>query len=144
MEIEDNIQKNPLYIKHRSNIHADCFDYQVLLTGETRSKSLRLKAANIAANTHDVKHVYNFIKIASPEKTETMHDMWLTSQIKGAIIARAKMNPDEIKVVTEQGTVYLMARLTHKQAKDVINVARYTPGVKHVVTIFEYITYSIH
>ena len=44
------------------------------------------------------------------------------------------------KVVTERGTVYLMGRVTQREANRATDVARGVSGVKRVVRVFEYIT----
>ena len=140
-EINANIQDNPAF--KGSSIQATCFDYQVLLTGTALTQEVRIKAADLAANTHDVEHVYNFITVA-PKATagDILYDAYITAHIKGRIIVGAKMDPDQLKVVTEKQTVYLMGNLTRKQAKLAVEIARNMKGVKRVVKIFKYVSYS--
>ncbi|OGT06187.1 MAG: hypothetical protein A2103_01765 [Gammaproteobacteria bacterium GWF2_41_13] len=127
----------------QSNIKTTSFNYQVILIGQVPSEEIRQLAAQIAADTAGVKHVYNFIEIGQPSTaSQELCDTWLTTKIKGEIIAHADMDPDQIKVISENNTVYLIGILTHDQAEQAIEIARYTEGVKKVVKIFEYITYS--
>ena len=44
-----------------------------------------------------------------------------------------------IKVVTENGTVYLMGWVHRDEGAVVINVTRLQPGIKQIITVFEYI-----
>ena len=44
-----------------------------------------------------------------------------------------------VKVVTENGTVYLLGLVTRKEADEASNIARHVSGVKKVVRMFEYI-----
>jgi hypothetical protein len=44
------------------------------------------------------------------------------------------------KVVGERGTIYLMGRVTQREAKRATDVVRGVSGVKRVVRVFEYIT----
>jgi osmotically-inducible protein OsmY len=128
---------------NQSHIEVSCFNYQVLLVGTTTSEKLRHKAAKIAAYTHDVRHVYNFIRIASQDSgSGTMEDDWITTKIRAKIIKDAKVNPNQIKVVTDHQTVYLMGLLTPKEADIAIDTAQHTQGVKAVYDMFEYINIS--
>jgi len=44
------------------------------------------------------------------------------------------------KVVTERGTVYLMGRVTQREAARATEIVRGVSSVKRVVRVFEYIT----
>jgi len=123
-----------------SDISVASFNYQVLLVGQTSSEKLRQKAAALASNAPYVKHVYNFITIEKPISVEQCtKDDWITTQIKSKMIASDEIDPNKIKVVTEDSTVYLLGYVTHKQADIAVNMARNTTGVKQVVKIFKYI-----
>ncbi|MBU0456336.1 MAG: BON domain-containing protein [Pseudomonadota bacterium] len=138
LQIKQKIQNDSVFIG--SDLDISSFNQRVLLTGQTTSKTARQKAARIAATTAQVKHVYNFIELLPPLSSERiMNDAWITTQIKSTIIAKAEMDPEQIKIVTEDGVVYLMGTLTHQQAKQAVYIAQYTPGVKRVVKIFRYI-----
>jgi osmotically-inducible protein OsmY len=127
-----------------SHIRVTAFHYEILLTGTALTEALKFKAAKIAAHYNSVNYVYNFITIGS--KTEDyqqlLHDCWLTTKIKGKIIAQAKISPRNIKVLTVNNVVYLMGFLTPREANIATHTARYTSGVKKVVVIFQYISYS--
>ncbi|MEM9242923.1 MAG: BON domain-containing protein [Pseudomonadota bacterium] len=125
-----------------SHINVDDFNYRVLLTGTVPSEEISERAAQIAAYTKGVKHVYNFITISENKLGNYAYDSWLTTEVRTKIITQGKMPPESIKVVTDNATVYLMGLLTPKQAKIAVNTARYTNGVKRVVEIFQYIYYS--
>ncbi|HNW65519.1 MAG TPA: BON domain-containing protein, partial [Piscinibacter sp.] len=45
-----------------------------------------------------------------------------------------------IKVVSERGTVYLMGRVTEREANRASDIARAVSGVQKVVRVFEVIT----
>ncbi len=139
--IESQLRIDPAF--KGSNIHVSSFHYEVLLVGTTTSTELQEKAAKIAAHYNNVNYVYNFITVGPAETGQnSIYDAWLTSKVKAKIIAQAKISPSDVKVITENRTVYLMGYVTLREAKIAINTARYTEGVEHVVTIFKYITYS--
>ena len=43
-----------------------------------------------------------------------------------------------IKVVTENGTVFLMGIVRREEGAIVIKITRLQPGVKQIITLFEY------
>lgn len=144
LEIISQFKSDPRFSKENSRISVTCFDYKVLLTGQTINMEFSKAAADIAASIDGVQHVYNFIEVTKPlnRSSSSLQDTWLTSKIKGNIIRAAHMAPDQIVVVTENSTVYLLGIVTHEQAEEAVDIARHTAGVNHVVKIFKYITYS--
>ena len=44
------------------------------------------------------------------------------------------------KVVTERGTVYLMGRVTQREATRAVEIARGVSGVQKIIRVFEIIT----
>jgi osmotically-inducible protein OsmY len=67
------------------------------------------------------------------------NDAYLTSVVKTRFVGEQKFNPLHVKVVTENGVVYLLGLVTRKEADDATNIARHVGGVKRVVRVFEYI-----
>ena len=49
-----------------------------------------------------------------------------------------KFPANHVKVVTENGVVYLLGIVTRKEADDAVEIARTTSGVQKVVKVFEY------
>ena len=66
-------------------------------------------------------------------------DTWLTTKVKSALLANQETEGNRVKVVTENGVVYLMGLLSRAEAERVAEVARASYGVQRVVQIFEYI-----
>jgi osmotically-inducible protein OsmY len=65
-------------------------------------------------------------------------DTWITTKVKANMLAEKNLNSGQIKVVTEDGAVYLMGIVTKHQSRVASDVARRVTGVKRVVTLFEY------
>jgi osmotically-inducible protein OsmY len=55
------------------------------------------------------------------------------------MLAKKDLNSYHIKVVTENGVVYLMGLVTRTEGETAAQVASTTGGVKRVVKVFEYI-----
>jgi osmotically-inducible protein OsmY len=91
-------------------------------------------------NVPDVGTVYNLTTIQNPV-SPTIHvsDSWITTKIKTRLIAANEIDPNEIKVITENGTVFLVGTIFPEQAEIATDIARATAGVQDVVRIFSYL-----
>lgn len=123
-----------------TNISIATYNTEVLLAGQVPEAWQKDKAEAIVKNIPDVSEVYNLIAIASPSSTLTrISDAWLTAKVKAKLIASADVDATQIKVVTENGTVYLMGVLLPEQADAAVDIASNTEGVGKVVKIFSYV-----
>jgi osmotically-inducible protein OsmY len=124
-----------------SHIEVTCFNQIILLTGETTSEELRQQAGTLAQETPEVTRVYNQITVKGPTSSLTRaSDSWITAKIKTQMLATEGLQSGTIKVVTENGTVYLMGIVTREQANIAVDIARQVSGVQRVVKIFQYAT----
>lgn len=122
-----------------SHIEVTVFNRIVLLTGETPSLQLKQQAEALAKSVPNVKRVYNQISIEGPTSTLTRtSDSWITAKIKAQMLAAENLRSGSIKVLTENGVVYLMGNVTRKQADIAVNIARQVTGVQKVIKIFQY------
>lgn len=122
-----------------SHINITCFNQILLLTGETTTPALREQAEDAVRSVPNVKRVYNEITIKGPTSSLTRaSDSWITAKIKTQMLATKGLQSSTIKVVTENGTVYLLGIVTHKQAEMGVEIARQISGVQKVVRIFQY------
>jgi osmotically-inducible protein OsmY len=123
-----------------AHINITCYDYVVLLTGETPTSDMRDRAVNIARHIDKVRKVYNQIVVAQPTTVKSRgKDAWITTQIKAKLLANKQVSAANVKVVTEDRTVYLLGKVSHAEAKAATEVARFVDGVGRVVVLFEYL-----
>lgn len=126
-------------LKNDSHVEVTVFNGVVLLTGETPTQTLCDEAYDLARTTQHVRKVYNQIRIEGPSSTLTRtSDAWITAKIKGQMLAAHNLKSGSIKVLTENGTVYLMGIVSKQQAALAVNIARQVTGVQRVVKIFQY------
>ena len=127
----------------QSHIGVTSYDRIVLLTGETPTPEMRAEAGKIVGQIANVRRVYNQLAIAAPDSLATrISDAGVTARVKVSLFdvpGLKHFDPTRVKVVTEEGVVYLMGLLTHKEATAVTNEVRHIDGVQRVVTVFEYI-----
>ena len=113
----------------------------VLLAGEARTAALRDEAATLAQQAKGVRRVYNEIVIAKPISFwRKSQDATITTKIKSKMFVAPDFDPSGIKVVTNNGIVYLMGVVSPKQSDKAAEIASTTGGVKKVVKAFQYIT----
>ncbi|MBP5133857.1 BON domain-containing protein, partial [Pseudomonas protegens] len=67
------------------------------------------------------------------------NDGWLTTKIKTQMLTDASVPASRIKVVTENGIVYLLGLLTQQEATQATNLVQGVSGVQKIVKLFEYI-----
>lgn len=123
-----------------TNIVIATYHREVLLAGQAQTAWQRIRAGEIVKKISGVTAVYNLITLDSPSSTMTrMSDAWLTGKVKAKLIASDEVDATHIKVVTENGIVYLMGIVTPEEANEAAELARSTEGVRCVVKIFSYI-----
>lgn len=128
-----------------TNIAITTYNDEMLLAGQAPEKWQREKAEQIVRENTGVKTLYNLISLDSPSSTLTrVSDAWITTKVKGKLIASTEIDATQIKVVTENGTVYLMGVLLPEHASIAVDLARNTDGVQSVVKIFSYMKISKH
>lgn len=126
-----------------ANISVSAFNDAVLITGQVPSAQIKSEIEQIVRKIAGTKQVYNLASIGPKPSTLTkLSDTWLTTKVKSRLIAADELDPSQIKVITENGTVYLFGVVPHEQADLATNIARTTTGVQHVVKIFSYLQIS--
>lgn len=126
-------------ISQDSHVEVTVFNHVVLLTGETPNPETRQQAEEIAKSVPDVGRVYNQIVIQGPTSSLTRtSDAWITTKIKGQMLATEDLKSSSIKVVTENGSVFLMGIVSKEQADIAVDIARQVSGVQRVIKVFQY------
>ncbi len=133
-----NIKKaHPQLKQAHVNVHA--YNGVILLTGEVPNAEVRTLAGDTARVFRGVRQVHNELLI---QATSTMlartNDGWLTTKVKGRLVAEKSIDSSKIKVVTESGVVYLMGTVSQDLAEKATRIASTTKGVRKVVKAFEY------
>jgi osmotically-inducible protein OsmY len=87
-----------------------------------------------------VRKVHNELQISGPTSmVSRSNDAWLVTKIKTAMFVNDETDALRIKVVTENGVVYLLGLLTRDEADKAVEVSRSVYGVQKIVKVFEYI-----
>ena len=123
------------------HLNVTSFNKRVLLSGEVRNQALKERAEKLAQSQENVGDVINDLAVTLPSSlTQRSKDTIITGQVKAAFLDAKDLQVNAIKVVTERGIVYLMGRVTAREAKRATDVARSIGGVAKVVRVFEEIS----
>jgi len=127
-------------LKDSSSISVTSFNRIVLIVGQAPSQDLRDRASEIARKTANIRKVHNEIRISAPGSLLSgTSDSWLTTKAKSLMLAEKNFPSSHIKVITENGELFLMGMVTRAEAEKAIAIVRNIDGVERVVQVFEYI-----
>jgi osmotically-inducible protein OsmY len=156
-DIQDSLQDHLLAVRvdravhwysdkyKASNVSVSVFNNIVVLTGQVPSPELRAELTTLVKKIPDIGKVYNLTSVSNPiSSIAQISDSWITTKIKTQLIAEVELDPSKIKVITENGTVYLIGIVFPEQAEIATDIARQTSGVQNVVKIFSYLEITKH
>jgi len=124
-----------------ANVSVTSYNRTALITGEVPTEAARAAAEQTVSRIDNVRATVNELAImGSTSVSARGNDSILTSKVKAAFVDAKDLQANALKVVTERGTVYLMGRVTEREANRAAEVARATSGVGKVVKVFETIT----
>jgi osmotically-inducible protein OsmY len=122
----------------RVRVNVVSYNRQVLLTGEVPNEKDKQTIEQIARKVENVGSVVNALAVMNtPSLAGRSADLLITGRLKAAILDASELEINAIKVVTEHSVVYLMGRVTKREADRMTNIARTIPGVQRVVRVFE-------
>jgi len=141
-QIETGIGVNIKKAHHdleRAHVNVYAFNGVVLLTGQVPREELRAIAGDTARRFRGVRQVHNELQVQSTSSLlSRSSDSWITTKVKSKLIGYKDIDSSKIKVVTENGVVFLMGLVFPDQGEKAARVASSTKGVRRVVKVFEY------
>jgi osmotically-inducible protein OsmY len=126
-----------------AHANATSFNRRVLLTGEAPNEESRTQIEAAVKRIDNVREVVNELQVAGASSVASRgNDALVTSNVKARMVNNGKFSPTHVKVLTEQGVVYLMGLVTPSEGDAAVEIARTTSGVARVVKVFEYLSAS--
>ncbi len=123
-----------------SRIVVSSYNGNVLLIGQASSQSVIDRVVELANGVDSVEKIYNQIRIGNIISAGTMtNDAWITTNIKTKLIANKNTKARDIKVITENGEVFLLGIVTRDEGYTAGDIASRVSGVKLVTKIFTYL-----
>jgi osmotically-inducible protein OsmY len=130
-------------VEQASRISITSYNYRVLLTGQADNREAKDELARIVSRIPKVTQVYDEVRVGPRiSLAQESEDALITSRAKIAIGGGKGVkgfDATRVKIVTEDGVVYLMGLVTREEAETASDTVRRLPGVQRVVRMFEYI-----
>ncbi len=125
----------------RGQVSHTSYNRIVLLTGEVPTDADRLAVEQAIGKVDNVRGVVNEIAVMGASSlTSRANDRVLATKVKATFVDAKDVMANAFKVTAERGTVYLMGRVTEREANVATELARSVSGVQRVVKVFEFIT----
>jgi osmotically-inducible protein OsmY len=107
----------------RGHVNVTSYNRQVLLTGEVGTEQEKQLADQIARNVDNVRHIVNELAIlGNSTLTQRSSDSLTTGKVRAALVDAQDLSSSAFKITTERGTVYVMGRVTAREAKRATDV----------------------
>jgi osmotically-inducible protein OsmY len=132
-QLADNAQ-----ISTKAHIVVATFNHVVLLAGEAPTLAQKTAAENLVRSIPKVKKIYSQIIIGEPTSITTRsRDAVITANVKTRMLTTTNLKSSQFKILTENGTVYIMGISDSEESDIAATVARNSSGVKRVVKVVE-------
>jgi len=127
-------------LSSKAHISVVVFNYRVLLVGQAPTAALRDRALNLVNSVPNIKFIQNEVVVTYPTPPATrVSDTWLTTKIKSALLLDKELCRLQIKIVTEDGVVYMMGIVNRQKGDLAAKKAGQVEEVKKVIKLFEYV-----
>jgi osmotically-inducible protein OsmY len=124
----------------RAHVNVNSYNRQVLLTGEVPNEQAKQQAEQVITTVPNVKGIVNELAVMGQSSLANRSaDVLVTGKVRASLVDASDLQANAFKVVTERGIVYLMGRVTPREADRATQIARTVGGVQRVVRIFEII-----
>ena len=123
------------------HVNVTSYNRQVLLTGEVSTERDKQTVISLVEKVENVKAVVNELSVMPPTNLSSRsNDLIVTGKIKASLVDSRDLFANAFKIVTERNTVYVMGKVTQREANSATNVIRNVNGVNKVVRLFEIIS----
>jgi osmotically-inducible protein OsmY len=124
-----------------AHINITSYNRTVLISGEVATEAERAAVEQAVQRVENVRSTVNELGIMGPSSIGSRsQDTVITSKVKATLVDARDLQANAFKVVTERSVVYLMGRVTEREATRAAELARAVGGVEKVVRVFEILT----
>ncbi|MBB5204670.1 osmotically-inducible protein OsmY [Inhella inkyongensis] len=125
----------------RVHINANAYNRVLLLTGEVKEEADKARAEEIAARVDNVSRVVNELQYGFLSSLKSRAgDIAVKTKVLATLVDAQDLQSNAFQVVVERSEVYLMGRVTEREAHRAVELVRGIPGVAKVVKVFEILT----
>ncbi len=128
-------------IGEKAHINVNSYNRVALITGEANSEETRARIETLVGGVENVQRVMNEVAIgANSSLSGRSNDVLIQGKIKAKLIDAKDLISNAFYVVVERGNVYLLGRVTEREANRATEIARQVGGVRKVIRAFEIIS----
>ncbi|MEN9437293.1 MAG: hypothetical protein RIR09_1948 [Pseudomonadota bacterium] len=128
-------------VGERVHVNTVSYNRRVLLIGEVPTAQDKQLVEKIVQGVDNVREVVNELAVMGNSSfTQRSSDTIVTGKVKANLLDAKDLFANAFKIVTERGTVYVMGRVTEREAKRGTEVISGTSGVQRVVRLLEIIS----
>lgn len=125
----------------RGHLNVTSYNRVALITGEVPTDADRVAVEQALTAVDNVRSVVNEVGVMpNSALTTRSNDSLITGKVKATLVDAKDVQANAFKVVTERGTVYLLGRVTEREASRAVELTRTIAGVQKVVRVFETLT----
>lgn len=125
----------------RVHVSINSYNRLVLVTGEATTEEARAALDGIVGGVENVQKVLNEVTVgAASSLSSRSNDLVIQSKVKAQLIDARDLHSSAFSVVVERAEVFLMGRVTEREANRATEIARQVNGVRKVVRAFEIIS----
>ena len=125
----------------RGHVNVTSYGRLVLVTGEAPNEADKAAVEQAIARIENVRSVVNELAITMPSSIgNRSNDALITSKVKASMVDAKDVQANAYKVVTERSVVYLMGRVTEREATRGAEISRGVNGVRKVVKVFDVVS----
>ncbi|WP_457421305.1 BON domain-containing protein [Roseateles sp. P5_E7] len=126
---------------NKVHVNVNSYNRVALITGEANSEESRAALDGVVGGVENVQKVLNEVVVgAASSLGDRSNDVVITSKVKAKLIDARDLHSNAFYVVVERAQVYLLGRVTEREADRATEIVRQTGGVKKVVRAFEIIS----
>ncbi len=128
-------------IGDRGHVNVTSYNRLVLVTGEVPTEADKAAVEQAVARIDNVRSIVNELTLTAPSSLSARsNDTLLTSKVKASMVDAKDIQANAYKVVTERSIVYLMGRVTEREAGRAADISRGVSGVQKVVKVFDVVS----
>jgi len=123
------------------NVTVTSYNRQVLLTGTVGSEADKRRAEEVLQRVDNVRSVVNEVRVAPTIPFQVRsNDSLLVGKVKASLLDSKDLFANSFKVVSENGTIFLMGLATRRETERATEVTRGVSGVLRVVRVVEIVS----
>jgi|GEM_PF-143716 len=123
---------------NQSRVIIDSFHSVVLLTGQVPDVRLKQLAEDNLKAMSDVKAVQNYLTVGDQiSYGQIVRDGMVTANVRKNLLLLKGFKDSRIKIVTENGVVYLMGKMPQSDIQWMIDTVQRTPDITKIVSLID-------